>query len=77
MSGSNRDYSTNIVYGQYMKLFEALRTYYINNPPGEGEPTLLDHVKEWGVDIYPCLMRLASHLHFIDAHLIGNPALQQ
>ena len=77
MAGIHRCYSTNTAYSQYIPLYMALRTYFANNPPAEGEPTLLDHIKEWGVDIYPCLMRIVSNVRFIDAHLIGNLVLQQ
>lgn len=72
MSDYIRDPSTNKLIGQYYPLYMATLAYYNKNYPDKANEMIIADIKEWGLDIYPCIMRMITHLRFIDAHLIGH-----
>jgi hypothetical protein len=48
------------------------RIYGHSNPPKQGEKTITDYLKEFGITEYPQVMRMTTHIKFSDAHLIGG-----
>lgn len=67
MSNPIRCYSTNSSIGEYYTVFMALRDHLNRNPPAEGEKQLIDYLKEFGIVLYPQIMRTITNARFIDA----------
>ena len=65
-----RCFSTNSAIGEYYTVYVALRDYLLKNPPKEGEKTLLDYLHDFGIILYPQIMRITTHTSFIDAYHI-------
>ena len=72
MSDPIRCFSTNRDIGAYRVLFDAIKDHLNKNPPKEGEPTLLDYMKEFGINQYPQIMRMTNYVEFKDAHLLNK-----
>lgn len=72
MSNPVRCFSTNETIGEYYYAFMVLREYLNNNPPLEGEKTMVEYLKEFGIRLYPQIMRTIANVRFIDAHNIYN-----
>ena len=72
MSYPIRDFSAGgAAIGDYMVVITALRAEFEKNPPKPGEKQLIDYIKEFGLTLYPQIMRVTTSVRFIDAHLIG------
>lgn len=72
MSYPIRDFSAGgAAIGDYMVVIAALRSEFKKNPPKPGEKQLIDYIKEFGLTLYPQIMRATTSVRFVDAHLIG------
>lgn len=72
MSNPIRCYSTNTAIGEYYAVYMELRDHLQKNPPKKGEKEVLDYLREFGITLYPQIMRTISNVRFIDAHLISK-----
>ncbi len=54
--------STNVPIGEYYMLFRAVKKHRPDD--------IVKVLKECGLTEYPQIMRMVSHVRFIDAHLI-------
>lgn len=73
MSIPVRCFTTNTAIGQYSTAYTALRDYFNNNPPKDGEKQMVDYFSEFGLIWYPQRMRIISNVTFKDAHLLSDP----
>ena len=72
MSNPIRCYSTNTAIGEYYSVYMALRDHLRKNPPKEGEKQLIDYLSDFGITLYPQIMRTTTNVRFIDAYLINK-----
>jgi DNA-directed RNA polymerase subunit N (RpoN/RPB10) len=72
MSDPIRCFSTNSAIGEYYMIYVAIRDHLNRHPPGQGDKTLVDYLREFGITQYPQIMRMTSHVRFIDAHTINR-----
>ena len=72
MSNPIRCFSTNSAIGEYYSVYMALRDHLHKNPPKEGEKQLIDYLNEFGITLYPQIMRTTTTVRFIDAYLINK-----
>lgn len=72
MSNPIRCFSTNTTIGEYYTVYMALRKHLTENPPKKGEKQMIDYLNEFGITLYPQIMRTTSHVRFIDAHLTNK-----
>lgn len=72
MSNPIRCFSTNSTIGEYYSVYMALRDHFNEHPPAPGEKTLVEHLRGFGIDLYPQIMRTTTNVRFIDAHLINK-----
>jgi len=72
MSNPIRCYSTNTAIGDYYSAYMALRDHLRKNPPKEGEKQLIDYLSDFGITLYPQIMRTTTNVRFIDAYLINK-----
>ena len=70
MSNPIRCFSTNASIGEYYPAYVALRDHLNKNPPKKGDKLLTDYLDEFGINLYPQIMRFTTHVRFIDAHHI-------
>jgi hypothetical protein len=64
-----RDPSTNTAIAQYYVAIDAIKAYLHENPPKPGEKTLLDYYSDFGITLYPQLMRAVTRRNFDLAHI--------
>lgn len=72
MSDPIRCPSTNTVLGEYYPIYMAIRDHLHKNPPKEGDKNMVDYLNEFGIILYPQIMRITTHVRFIDAYLINK-----
>ena len=72
MSDPIRCFTTNTPIGEYYTVYMALRDHLHKNPPKKGEKEIIDYLKEFGIVLYPQIMRTTTNARFIDAHLIDK-----
>lgn len=72
MSNLIRCYSTNTTIGEYYTVYMALRDHLNKHPPKKGDKTLIDYLNDFGITLYPQIMRTTTHVRFIDAYLINK-----
>ena len=72
MSNPIRCYSTNTAIGEYYSAYMVLRDHLHKNPPKEGEKQLIDYLNDFGIILYPQIMRTTTNVRFIDAYLINK-----
>ena len=72
MSDPVRCYSTNVVIGEYYSVYMALRDHLNKNPPKKGEKQLIDYLNDFGITLYPQIMRTTTNVRFIDAYTINK-----
>jgi DNA-directed RNA polymerase subunit N (RpoN/RPB10) len=73
MSNPIRCYSTNTAIGEYYSAYMAIRDHLNKNPPADGEKQIVDYLRDFGIILYPEIMRITTNSRFIDAHLINKP----
>ena len=72
MSNPVRCFSTNTSIGEYYTVYMAIRDHLNKNPPKEGEKTMIDYLNDFGITLYPQIMRTTTNTRFIDAYLINK-----
>ena len=72
MSNPIRCFSTNTPIGEYYTVYMAIRDHLNKNPPKKGDKTMIDYLNEFGISLYPQIMRTTTNVRFIDAHLINK-----
>lgn len=72
MSNPIRCYSTNTAIGEYYSVYMALRDYLEQNPPKKGEKQLINYLSDFGITLYPQIMRTTTNVRFIDAYHINK-----
>lgn len=72
MSNPIRCFSTNTAVGEYYSAYMAIRDYLRKNPPKEGEKKLIDYLSDFGITLYPQIMRTTTNVRFVDAYLINK-----
>lgn len=72
MSNPIRCFSTNTSIGEYYTVYMALRDHLNKNPPKKGEKTMIDYLNDFGITLYPQIMRTTANVRFVDAYLISK-----